>query len=581
MNPENKSRLIVKIFESVILLIPFLFITTVQDSIAQIKQQTEALNGYYQLRNNKELYIQISSLDKQLLLTQLWDSNKVLFDQKTELGFTGANMPQFTLDFKKDESGAITQFTAFGKDVWDRRDDYKPPIEVVLSDQEKEKLQRDLKEKADAYMVAVNANAKDKITAYLKDNVADSLKGSITLQNVFRNTGGIDFFRELSFQPGKRTAIYLFKGKILGNFQDLAITLNENNKIVRIQEREVRITDIPLQKLKTDQELISNLKKTFSALDQADVFSGAVLVAKGDKILFEYACGEAIKSAPIKNNVNTRFNLGSMNKMFTATSIMQLVEQKKIQLNDPISKYVDTTWLPKTITDRVTIHHLLSHSSGLGDFFGEEFDRIPKGHILQSADFKPMIKKDSLAFEPGSRWSYSNSGMILLGVIIEKVTGMSYPEYVNKYIFKPAGMSGTGSFEISRAPQNIAYGYILQEDGSYKDNNDTNGIRGSAAGGGYSTVGDIHKFAQSLLSGKLVSEQSKKLLFTDHLNSQYGYGFQLQNSSDGPVIGHSGGAPGVNSVLYSIPEKGYNIIVLANYHRAAQRIADYILGIAP
>lgn len=265
--------------------------------------------------------------------------------------------------------------------------------------------------------------------------------------------------------------------------------------------------------------------------------------------------------------------------MFTATAVMQLLEQGELQLDDPISLYIDTTWLPSAISDVVTIHHLLSHTSGLGDFFGQKFSETPKESLTELKDYRPFIKLNTLAFKSGTNWLYSNSGMILLGVIIEKVSGLNYFDYVRQHIYKPAGMTATDSYHMANPPQDIAHGYIPQADGSFQDNLNSNGIRGTSAGGGYSTVGDLHRFALALHSGKLVSSSSKVLMFTDHQNRHYGYGVQLQDLPAGKAVGHTGGAPGINGVLYSIPENDYHIVVLTNYHRAAQRVADYLFRV--
>ena len=549
---------------------------------AQETENLQQLEGYYQLQQNKDRYLQIKARGH-LILVQLWDEKELVFDRKSDTSFVNKEMPMFTLEFKKDSTGTVFQMMAFGTDIWDRKNGYSPPKTEVLDAAQTRELKGNLETAVSALAKAINSNSSDQIKTFLKLHGDEGLQHSadqfLAAAHGIRNAGGIDFYTETSLQPGRRMGTYLFKGRILGDFYELSLALNKSSKITFLHSQEVRWPETAVQQYSNEKDLISALNKTLSALNQKDIFSGTVLVAKGNKVLFEYACGEAIKPDHLKNTIHTRFNLGSINKMFTATAIMQLLEQGKLKLNDPISLYLDTTWLPPAILDQVRIHHLLSHTSGLGDFFGEKFKETPKESLTELKDYQPFIKLNTLAFKPGTNWSYSNSGMILLGVIIERVSGMNYFDYISQYIYKPAGMTATDSYNMTKPPVDIAHGYMPKADGSFQDNLNSLGIRGTSAGGGYSTVGDLHRFAVALHSGKLVSPAAKALMFTDHFNKQYGYGVQMQNLPSGKAVGHTGGAPGINAVLYSIPEKDYHIVVLTNYHRAAQRVADYLFRV--
>jgi len=572
-----------KIFNGTLVLITFILFLSPLKTAAQETENLQQLDGYYQLQQNKDRYLQIKARGQQLHLIQLWDEKELLFDQKSDTTFVNKEMPGFTLEFKKDSTGEVFQMIAFGMDIWERKNDYTPPKTEVLNAEETKELKRNLENAVAALAKAINSNSSDQIKTFIKAYGDEGLQHSVdqflAAAHGIRNAGGIDFYKETSMQPGRRMGTYLFKGRILGDFYELSLALNKSRKITFLHSQEVRWPETAVQQYSNEKDLIATLNKTLSALNQKDIFSGTVLVAKGNKVLFEYACGEAIKPDHIKNTINTRFNLGSINKMFTATAVMQLLEQGKIKLNDPISLYIDTSWLPSSILDQVSIHHLLSHTSGLGDFFGEKFSETSKESLTELKDYQPFIKWNTLAFKPGTNWSYSNSGMILLGVIIERVSGMNYFDYVKQYIYKPAGMNATDSYHMLNPPKDIAHGYIPQADSSFQDNLNSSGIRGTSAGGGYSTVGDLHRFAVAFHSGKLVSASSKALMITDHLNRQYGYGVQMQNLPSGKAVGHTGGAPGINAVMYSIPEKDYHIVVLTNYHRAAQRVADYLFRV--
>ncbi|WP_425236988.1 serine hydrolase domain-containing protein [Ulvibacterium sp.] len=312
-------------------------------------------------------------------------------------------------------------------------------------------------------------------------------------------------------------------------------------------------------------------------MSQLDLFSGAILVAQGKDILYEDALGEASKRFHIKNNLDTKFNLGSMNKMFTSVAILQLVEKGLINLKDPINKYIDETWLPSSITSKVTIHQLLSHTSGLGSYFNETFWNSSRALYRSIDDFKPLVQRESLAFEPGEDYSYSNTGMLLLGVIIQQVTQQDYFEYVKHNLFQPAQMLHTDAYEMDQPVENLAMGYE-RSDNTYGWTNNLykHVIKGGPAGGGFSTVGDLHKFAMALVNEKLVSKGSLDLLWTDYSHAGYGYGFAIRQSPSGQVVGHSGGFPGLNSNLDIFLDQGYIVVVLSNYDRGASPLAKKV-----
>ncbi|MGI9550438.1 MAG: serine hydrolase domain-containing protein, partial [Aurantibacter sp.] len=264
--------------------------------------------------------------------------------------------------------------------------------------------------------------------------------------------------------------------------------------------------------------LIEKSRELVNLLCEQDAFSGAVLIAKAESVLYEQACGEASKRFHIKNNLDTKFNLGSMNKMFTATAIMQLVEKKKIKLEDPISKYVDSSWLPLEITGKITVHHLLTHSSGLGSYFNDAYWNASRALYRKVDDFKPLVQGDELAFKPGERFGYSNTGMLLLGVVIQKATGQDYFDYIRQNIYEPAGMSNSDSYDMDQPVENLAIGYEPSNNVyGWENNLYKHVIKGGPAGGGFSTVRDLHKFAIALTNEKLVSKTSLELLWTDHL----------------------------------------------------------------
>ncbi|UCG32997.1 MAG: beta-lactamase family protein, partial [Phycisphaerales bacterium] len=232
-------------------------------------------------------------------------------------------------------------------------------------------------------------------------------------------------------------------------------------------------SDVPAPGKLNEEALVAELGAFLDRLVAADRFSGAVLLAKDGKVLFKNAYGLASKRFDVPNRIDTKFNLGSMNKMFTAVAIGQLVERGKLSFDDSVSKYLSTDWLPRDVAEKITVRHLLTHTSGLGSYFNETFDKSSRMLFRDLDDYKPLVEGDRPAFEPGSGWQYSNTGFLLLGVIIEKVTGMSYFDYVQQNICGPAGMINTACYEMDRPVPNLAIGYskVGRGQDAYWENN--------------------------------------------------------------------------------------------------------------
>jgi len=314
---------------------------------------------------------------------------------------------------------------------------------------------------------------------------------------------------------------------------------------------------------------------------EAGVFSGAVLVARGRDVLVETACGQANRRYGVRNSANTRFNLGSMNKMFTAVAVMQLVESGRVSLDDPLSKYADASWLAPDVSGKITIRHLLAHTSGLGSFLNKEFDKSSRRLFRNLDDYKPLVRGETPAFEPGTKFRYSNTGMLLLGVVVEQASGKTYFDYVQAHIFDPAGMTASGSWPMDEPVPDLAMGYIWAPGTAYgwRENTLAHVFRGSPAGGGYSTVGDLHRFATALQAGRLLRPGSVEFLWTDNPPNLYGRGFEINASAAGKVVGHSGVYSGISSRLDIYVERGYVVAILGNQDQAAPGLAAAIQGV--
>jgi CubicO group peptidase (beta-lactamase class C family) len=274
-----------------------------------------------------------------------------------------------------------------------------------------------------------------------------------------------------------------------------------------------------------------------------------------------------------------------MNKMFTAAAILQLVEAGKIELTAPLGKYLPD-YPNRDVATRVTIHNLLTHTGGTGDIFGPDFEAHRK-ELRTLADYVDLYGKRGLEFQPGSRWSYSNYGFILLGVVIEKVTGQSYYDYVQAHIYRPAGMTATGSLPEDQTVPDRSIGYMKPPGTSkWVVNTETLPYRGTSAGGGYSTVEDLARFAHRLLIHKLLSPDSTALLMTGKVEAfrgeKYAYGFEdRRNAAGNGSVGHGGGAPGMNGDLRIYLKSGYVVADLANIDPpAAERVSEWFCALA-
>jgi CubicO group peptidase (beta-lactamase class C family) len=257
--------------------------------------------------------------------------------------------------------------------------------------------------------------------------------------------------------------------------------------------------------------------------------------------------------------------------MFTAVATLQLVEAGKLALDDPIGRHLPD-YPNHDVAAKVTVGHLLTHSGGTGDIFGPEFERN-RLNLREHDDYVDLYGSRPLRFEPGSRFEYSNYGFVLLGALIEAVTGQSYYDYVRNNVFGPAGMTSTDSLPESEDVPHRAIGYMRSGD-AWVANTDTLPWRGTAAGGGYSTVGDLMRFAQALNSGRLISQATLTEATRPH-QLDYGYGFDVRQQPL-PSYGHGGGAPGMNGDLRVYPQLGYVVVSLSNLDPpAASNIVDF------
>ena len=333
------------------------------------------------------------------------------------------------------------------------------------------------------------------------------------------------------------------------------------------------------QRMRLAQVLAAG-KTRLDAARAADTLSGALAVAKDGKLLMSWHGGAADREHAIGVDETTRFRLASLNKMFTTVSILQLQEAGKLSLDDKIALHLKN-YPNQQIAEAVSIRQLLNHTSGLGDVFGEEFEKRSQS-LRTLNDYWSLASATPLGSTPGSEDGYSNYGYILLGSIIEAVSGQSYYDYVDQHIYRVAGMSATGSEPESTAVPGRAVAYT-KVDGKWARETKTLPWRGTSAGGGYSTVGDMLKFAEALRAGRLISPTSLALATAPQNNKGwYGYGFMVSGQGAQRQYGHEGGAPGANASLVVLPAQGYVVVGLSNVDPGAmENVVNFIVHRLP
>jgi CubicO group peptidase (beta-lactamase class C family) len=328
----------------------------------------------------------------------------------------------------------------------------------------------------------------------------------------------------------------------------------------------------------SDDEITTRIGNCLTKLIEDEEFSGAVMVSKNGRILVKKAFGKASKTYEVPNQIDTKFNIASVGKVFTGLAVAQLVEQEKLSFDDPISNYLSADWLNPEVSEKIQIKHLLTHTSGLGDYFRDAYKQNVIPYFKNLDDYKSLIVDDTLMFEPGTRFSYSNTGMLLLGVVIENVTNEEYFTYLKKKIFEPIGMFNTDGYSKDIPVKNRATGYTkTYEDGEVVWNNHqyTRIMRGSPSGGIYSTIEDLHKYDIALRSNKLLSPEYSKMLFEGRadLNASFhSIGFFVSEGVAGRIASHSGDGRGMNCQFKMYLDSGYTVIVLSNYSAPSANI---------
>jgi CubicO group peptidase (beta-lactamase class C family) len=448
---------------------------------------------------------------------------------------------------------------------------------------------------------AVNSGKDEVLRAFLKEQLAEHALELVPFEDWFdyfremgRQSGGIDV---IALVPAPRPSFFAFeiRARRLNRSARLTLDVDERGKLrdldthPKVDPATQSYGALPSQAV-SEQDAVRAITHRVEQLGASDRFSGTVLVVKDNRVLVSLAQGQADQAFAVPNRIDTKFNLASMNKMFTAVATGQLVEKGKLSFTDTLAKVLPD-YPDKAFAESVTIHHLLTHTSGIGGDIlgGPVLER--RERFKRPADYFPLFAKEPTQFSPGARYSYANPGFVVLGAVVERLSGEDYFDYVQDHVFAPAGMRGTASYQWDEVTPNRAVGYTANE-------NDTFGVlsrrtnvallpfRGSPAGGGYSTVLDLRAFADALrghkLLGKAMTERvtGAKVDIPLHPQSprKYGYGFESRVVHGREIRGHSGAARGINGALEIFWDGSYVVAVLGNYEPpAAQALAGEIV----
>jgi len=342
-----------------------------------------------------------------------------------------------------------------------------------------------------------------------------------------------------------------------------------------------------------DTERIEQIKAAILKQNLETPFSGVIDLRLDGEVLLSQAFGYANLSDSIPNTIQTRFGMASGSKTFTSTAICQLEEQGKVQF-DSLLKDCIALSLPQ-FDPAITLHQLLTHTSGIPDYFDEEesddyetvWQKYPAYSIREPGDFLPLFAHLPMKFKPGERFSYSNSGFILLGLVVERLAGMPFRQYIEENIFKPAFMEESGYFFLDQLPDRTANGYIPVEGGGWKSNIFSIPIVGAPDGGAFTTVGDLAKYWEALFNKRLISPETFGRMFKPHRRTNpnsnrvwYGYGVWIGMKKGQPESYYMlGEDPGVAFYSGYFPNDKLVFTMMGNTSHATFELLETLLPI--
>jgi CubicO group peptidase (beta-lactamase class C family) len=438
-----------------------------------------------------------------------------------------------------------------------------------------------------ALIAAFASGTPEALRGFVLENFAPSAQQQVPLEDRVRRLGGMaSEIGPLEFEKMLRgegpEVVFLARSKKSGDWLEISMMLQPPDD--RLQGLRFEQSDgpgaEPVARLASDAAVADEAGRFLKRASEAGEFSGVALIARDGKPFFLEAYGRADRDFEVPNRIDTKFNVGSINKVFTQVAVAQLASQGKLELSDTIRKHLPD--YPGPGADRITIQQLLTMSSGLGDIFGKKYDATPKSRLRALSDFLPLFVDEPLLFEPGTSRRYSNAGYVVLGLIIERVSGQSYHDYVREHVFRPAGMKDSDAYPQDAVVPNRAVGYTREreaEDGSEKTAPGPPRVNvyalpavSSSAGGGYSTGADLLAFDQAMRHDRLLPAVWTDWFYGD--KSSPPAASPRKRSGGG---GFAGGTAGVNAVLESDLDTGCTIVVLSNLDPpSAERVAKTI-----
>jgi CubicO group peptidase (beta-lactamase class C family) len=435
---------------------------------------------------------------------------------------------------------------------------------------------------------AVESLAKTAFALEFRERVplADHVEALLSFHDRSR---GVDFYGVRRHTSGGEPdrEVVIVRNRLTGGWNGITVRFDSEGRIAGLQLSPARPPkDVPPLPPLTPEAAKEELTAFLGRLEAAQAFSGTVLLAKDGKVLYTAARGLADRNNAVPMRLDTKLNLGSMNKMFTAVVVAQLVEENKLSFQDPVAKFLGGKGWTKADLSKVRVEHLLTHTSGLGSYFNDDYQRMARQLLRRVDDYKPLLADETLAFEPGTRWQYSNSGFLLLGAVIEAATGQDYFDVVRERVYKRAGMANSDAYDIDLVVPSLGIGYSRERTPAgprWRSNTFEHVIRGGPAGGGYSTVEDLFAFAEALRQGRLVSKAMVERLASakpEVGSPEYGYGFGAGSDALGRRTGHSGGFSGISSVLDIYLDSGWTMAVLSNVDGGMQPVAQKLREVA-
>ncbi len=386
--------------------------------------------------------------------------------------------------------------------------------------------------------------------------------------------GGFNEFRVK--ESALDRAVGLAKSQLTGIWHRLAVILDASGKISRGSLRPTFSPEDTMPDSLDEAAVFREMNELVAKLTEWDLFSGIAVIAKGSEIVATAKGGYPDQKKRNTFTPDTAFTLGSMSKLFTSVAIGQLVDQGKLSYSDKVGRFFPA-YGNQTVREKVTIAMLLSHQGGLGDFLEKRTPQMMKVGVNSAMEFVPLFENDPLDSAPGERFSYSNAGLALAGAIVEKVSGITYPQYVQQNILRAASMKNSDPNHRMHIGANLVVPYTMSRGMKIEAERDI----GSPAGGGISTARDLVNFAVAFRNGKLVKEQTYQAITSPRSTTpmgSYGYAIQLDRWGKRRIVGHGGGFPGVSTELYMIEDTPYTLVILSNYDPgAAERVGGVIV----